>query len=99
MVIASKSHISGEWKLGHKLPLVRDREHPVRQPDTAQVHEDAGASLDQAEGGHQLRGTRERTAEFRFEHAQDRGDESASVADADPEHGVDEEDTPVGQDA
>ncbi len=78
-----------------QLALVRDGKEPISQPHTAHVHEDTETSLHETEGGHQFRSTGERTAEFRFEHAQDRGNERTSMADTDPEHGVDEEDAPV----
>src|SRR5688500_2192349 len=61
-----------------QLSFIWDREQPVCQPDATKVHEDAGSSLDQAEGGHQLRGACERASKFCLHHAQDRSEEHTS---------------------
>ena len=60
-----------------------------------QEHADAG--LHQPEGGHQFRGARKRAAGFNFQDPQDRRDESARVANADPEHNLDQEYSPVNR--
>ena len=77
--------------------LIWKWDQPVGKPDAAQMHEDAGTSLDQTEGGHELGGAREGAASFYFHHTQDGRDESAGMANADPEHGIDQEDAPVGR--
>src|SRR5918996_3652314 len=83
-------------KIGPQLSLVRNWEKPVSQPDSSQVHKDTSSSLHQTEGGHQLCSTCKWTAEFCLHHAQDRRDECTCVTDTNPEHCIDEEDSPKG---
>ncbi len=85
----------GRVEVGPDHALIWNRKHPVRQPDTPQVHEDAKSSLDQAKGGHQLCRTCERAAGFHFQDSQNGGDECARMADTDPKHGIDQEHAPV----
>src|SRR3972149_5647552 len=59
------------------------------------MHENTKTCLHQAEGGHQFCGACERAAELCFEHTQNGGNESSCMANTDPKHSVDEENTPI----
>jgi len=82
-------------QVGPQHALVWIWHEPVGKPHATHVHKDTEARLNKTEGGHQLGGTGEGTAKFRFEHTQNGGNERPGMADADPEHGIDEENAPI----
>ena len=83
---------------GHEIPhqrrlevrpqvaAVRIRNHPVEQPGAAQMDDGEERSCAEREGGDGFRAAGDRPAPFRLHHAENRRDERAGVADADPEH-------------
>ena len=68
--------------------LVRDREHPVRHPGAADVDAGEDQRARHREEGHRLRRAVDRGAPLLAEEEEDRRDQGAGVADADPEDEV-----------
>ena len=68
--------------------LVRQREHPVGDPDAADVDAREHQGAHDREDRHRFRGAVDRRAPLLAEEEEDRGDQRAGVADADPEHEV-----------
>ena len=68
--------------------LVRQREHPVGDPDAAHMDPRERHGAHDREDRHRFRRAVDRGAPALAEEEEDRGDQGAGVADADPEHEV-----------
>ena len=81
-------HVPDERRLevGPEVPLVRVRQQPVEEPLAADVDDREEAGGHDGEHRHRLGGAVDRGAPRRAEQEQDRRDQRAGVADADPEH-------------
>ena len=75
-------------EIGPDAALVRIRHEPEEEPRPAEVNDRKHRADHQGEHRDGLRAARDRTAPSGVDQSQDRGDERAGVADADPEHEV-----------
>ena len=75
-------------EVGPHAHLVRDREHPVGDPDAAHVDSRERQGAHDREDGHRLRRAVDRGAPFLAEEEEDCRDERPGVSDADPEDEV-----------
>ena len=89
-----KSHSSGERKFGQQVAQAGVGNHPVEQPDAAQVDQDEHGADHQREYGDCFGSTGNGVAPTCVGHPKDGGDQRTGVADADPEDKVDDVDAP-----
>ena len=75
-------------EVGPHAHLVREREHPVGDPDASHVDPRERQGAHDREDGHRLRRAVDRGAPFLAEEEEDRRDERPGVPDPDPEHEV-----------
>ena len=75
--------------------LVGQRQKPPAEPDATDVEEREEAGATDREDGHGLGGAVDGRAPLLTEEAEDRRDQRTGVADADPEHEVDDGPTPT----
>jgi hypothetical protein len=75
--MATTSNISGDWKLGHRVALVGNRQHVVDHPDPSQVDEGVQAGGAHGKDGHGLGGPGDRISPPGPEQMQDGGNQRA----------------------
>ena len=87
---ANTSHSSGDRNCGHTSIECRAGEQPVSQPRTPYVNQREHAGADHGKNRHGLRETADRVTPALLEQQQNRRNQRAGMADADPPHKIDD---------